>query len=488
MFASITGRPDMERVTLKSVHLFAAVTLVFMLILPPGPNAEGEGIMVYPHDGIVLPGNISGTSLPDGISGEGTLESPYMISYHWFNTTGGPGISIINSSFHVVIRTCLFTSKFPPSNPAIIISNSSNVVVEGCRSYYATVGVDVRDSSFIEIRHSAWLGSFDGIYVRGHNVSISDCLLSHIRDSGIHVNRSRDITMTNVASEHNNAILGYSSGIRIEDSSRSTIINTSCTLNYGSGIIISSPSGNESRGNRIIGTSLIDNNQGLVMDGCVSSTITGCSFRHNTNGIYISGAKEIGIDGSVFFKNTYGVFLSRTLRSSVKRSIFESNEYGIYLDSSDHNELSENSIYNCSRRSLTLDSFLDRGLPSSNNTVFLNTFIGETMFSAHAMDNGEDNQWDNGKEGNRWPSHDGPDIDGDGIVDEDYTISGKAGAVDHFPIAHSDPPSQDMEVGDGGSGNAWFWILTAIAAGIASLFILGALIQKGARSPDRPVP
>ncbi|MGA1848372.1 MAG: nitrous oxide reductase family maturation protein NosD [Thermoplasmatota archaeon] len=468
----------MERVPIKSIHLFAAVILVIILKLPAEPNAEGDGIMVNPHEGIILLGNASRPSLPDGVSGEGTEESPYLISYHWFNTTGGPGVSIINSKFHVVIRHCLFTSKFPPSNAAIIISNSSNVVVEGCRSYYATVGVDVRDSSLIEIRQSAWLGSFDGIYVRGHNVTINDCLLSHIRDSGIHINRSRDITMTNVASEHNNAILGYSSGIRIEDSRRSTIVNTSCTLNYGSGIIISSPSGNESSGNRIMGSSFIDNNQGLVMEGCVSSTITDCSFRHNTNGIYISGAKDIGIEASSFFKNTYGVFLSGTLHSSVTRSVFESNEYGIYLDSSDHNELTGNAIFNCSRISLTLDSFLDRGPPSSNNTVFQNTFTGETMFSAHALDNGEDNRWDNGKEGNRWPSHDGPDIDGDGIVDEDYTISGKAGAVDHFPIAPAKLPVEDDEAEDGSSRGVGFWILTVIAAGVASLFTLGALIGK----------
>jgi parallel beta-helix repeat protein len=215
------------------------------------------------------------------------------------------------------------------------------------------------------------------------------------------------------------------------------------------------------------------------MEGCVNSTVIDCSYRHNTNGVYVSDCKGISIIGSLFFKNTYGVFLSRTFNSSVSSSFFESNEYGIYLDSSDRNELAGNHILNCSRRSLTLDSFLDRGSPSSHNTIFSNFFSGETLFTHHAMDNGENNAWDNGSEGNHWPDHDGPDADGDGIVDAGYVISGSSGAVDRFPIAPVIASLlDDGEVEGGSVGGYGLWLIMGLAAFVTLLLVMVAVVQK----------
>ena len=49
------------------------------------------------------------------------------------------------------------------------------------------------------------------------------------------------------------------------------------------------------------------------------------------------------------------------------------------------------------------------------------------------MDNGTDNRWDDGGEGNYWSDWVDPDDNMDGIVDFSYVIDGNANASDFFP-------------------------------------------------------
>jgi len=473
----------MERDPVMATRIMALFLLTIIMLHPGhvgGDGNSGSGIAVDLHEAMVLDGSSSVTGTVEGLAGLGTEEDPYTIFFHRFNTSRNTGISIINSTFFIEIKYCLFDSSFKPVNPAIRIVNSSNVLIEGCVSYYASVGVEIRDSSFVSIKNSAWLGSYDGIYIRGHNVTVADCLCSHSVDSGIHMNMTRDVILENVVLQHQNAVLGHSSGIRMEDSSRNTIINASLILNYGSGMVISSSNGRISSHNRIIRSFFSDNNQGLIMSGCANSSVEDCEFRHNTNGIYTSDTDSVIINGSRFESNTYGVFLTRTDRSQISASIFESNDWGAWLDSSDHNRIFGNRISNCTRRSLTLDSWLGGDRPSSNNTVHLNIFEGETMFSSHAMDNGQHNMWDLGGEGNGWPDHTVPDLDGDGIVDMEYLISGNAGSTDHYPLASVETSLPD-EMEEGGTEvHPLYWWIIALSVLASSLLILLSLIEKPA--------
>ncbi|GAF99711.1 unnamed protein product, partial [marine sediment metagenome] len=123
------------------------------------------------------------------------------------------------------------------------------------------------------------------------------------------------------------------------------------------------------------------------------------------NGIHIQGNSE----NNLIYKNNIsnhknGIFLE----TSCNKNLFYLNrillnlEYAIFIDST-----------------------------CFNNDFYLNNISSNIN---NALDDGTNNNWDNGSLGNYWGDYGGVDADDDGIGDTPYNITGTAGSQDNYPI------------------------------------------------------
>ncbi|HDI11409.1 MAG TPA: hypothetical protein ENF77_03670 [Candidatus Acetothermia bacterium] len=126
--------------------------------------------------------------------------------------------------------------------------------------------------------------------------------------------------------------------------------------------------------------------------------IEGVRIRECDDGIRLVFSRRIHIQGIEIHSYAVGVWLTGTTAAEVRASLIE-GDLGILLE-----------------------------LGSKGNTIVGNAFLCRINARSHGG-----NTWDEGGRGNFWLGFDGPDADGDGIVDVPYFIS--PGEKDHHPLA-----------------------------------------------------
>lgn len=239
------------------------------------------------------------------------------------------------------------------------------------------------------------------------------------------------------------------SGIGIQDASNGTICN--CTF---------------------LGSSL-----GLV--GCLNLTIIdNIIMNANGRGIFYTSAPgpplytQITIASNIIFNNSAGgIMMLHGLNNSIKQNIIVNNTYcnlychdtigynisenfignsemGLYLQKCMNNSIFRNDIMNNSKYGILItknsnNTFLSQNLIKSNNIglkindssrsslIYENQFIDNYI---NAIDDGTQNNWDNGIIGNYWDDYSGKDNNDDGIGDTPYEILGITQSIDKFPI------------------------------------------------------
>jgi len=168
-----------------------------------------------------------------------------------------------------------------------------------------------------------------------------------------------------------------------------------------------------------------------------NNTIEGCSsdgiYMQYQSGAYVAYNYVENTYGTEFMAVNSSVIMNNTIRNSEKyglaiyggashfgyslisgNAIYDSTNYGIYLNGTTANVLHGNILSG------------NRGSGSSYDPA-----------KVQAWDDYPGNSWNTSYGGNYWYDFTSPDNDGDGIVDDPYSIDGPAGSQDGMPLADS---------------------------------------------------
>jgi len=292
-----------------------------------------------------------------------------------------------------------------------------------------------------------------GIYIGGNNCTIEDCYqaasycgimvdnatgtvikgcdISYNSIAGICLNGSTECLVMDNLLEHNNAYIGDPCGVVLIDSDDNIVKNCTIQLIYGDGIALYYGSEN----NAILECDVRFNIDGIDIQESDGNIIFENYCDSNTNGIQVSGSTNTNVSGNTCNDNSYGILLETASGSKVTENTCNNNDVaGIYLASSTDNVVTRNTIEN-NTMSLTHGIFLDSNC--TTNKFFHNILKANNHGNVQAIDNGLDNSWDDGVQGNYWDDWQSPDADEDGIVDKPYEVGGLGQSTDNFPLTEA---------------------------------------------------
>ncbi|MDD5447405.1 MAG: NosD domain-containing protein, partial [Methanocellales archaeon] len=219
-------------------------------------------------------------------------------------------------------------------------------------------------------------------------------------------------------------------GIYLDESNYCNISSNNVSSNYYGTYLYSSGS------NTISNNTVSDNWRGIDLSYSSSNnTISNNNVSNNVGGIRLYNSSNNNISSNTINSNNdRGVLLYYSSNNNISSNTINSNnDRGVLLYYSSNNNISSNTINSNNNYGLYLWS-------SSNNTIYNNYFNNTN----NAYDD-ENNIWNISKTegtniidgpylgGNYWDDYTGDDIDGDGLGDTPYDISGSTNK-DYLPL------------------------------------------------------
>ena len=338
-----------------------------------------------------------------------------LVSNNTCENNGDFGIHIYQGQNDQVINNTCASPDMTYQSPTvgIYLSYSSSNEVSQNTCVHNGIGIEM-DSS-------------DGNLIIDNNCSNNDNIIVEGVNQGISISSSFDNYV------FNNTCAGAAYGISVVGgSSRNQLIENNCSGNVQIGIYLYN---GESSSNAICNNTCSDNGLGMWLNEVIDSRICNNTVVDNSKvGIYIE------------YRSRNNNITNNTLRNNGHQLVDDGYPmafagHGLVLNGAgDFNVCSGNMIANntieCSRLyGINITS-------ATGNRLFGNLLMenngATSMFDpAHvqAYDSGA-NLWNDTEHGNLWGDWTSPDLDGDGIVDDEYLIDGGMG-MDTMPLAVS---------------------------------------------------
>ncbi|MHA1499180.1 MAG: NosD domain-containing protein [Promethearchaeota archaeon] len=368
----------------------------------------------------------------DWCSGSGTLNDPYVIENITIDAGGVGNALVIRDS---VVPFIIQNNKFINSGPSLynaglnLINVSNGILLNNNCSFNNEDGIRLKDSTNITIecntlthneRRGLFLTSSSGNTIINntatHNRGTQSVFFSTSSDNDFFGNNVSNNSLRGIwlqsSSTRNNIFHNIfknngETGIFLSDSPNNTFSYNNITNNAYFGINL-----NNGHNTNII-NNLINNNKksGIaIYDNCYDSIILENILEENeNNGILISTSHQ-----------------SNRIQIA-NNNISKNYDAGIYFDNTGDNNVSGNIIKNNNNYGMIIYANYVNG----NNHIFNNTFLNNTINAAEII---QQNNWNNSLIGNYWDDYEGRDLNGDGIGDSPYNISGSTPSKDYLPI------------------------------------------------------
>ncbi|MHA2244862.1 MAG: right-handed parallel beta-helix repeat-containing protein [Candidatus Hodarchaeales archaeon] len=292
-----------SKLLIISILTILLLGLVGLLIIIQEENSKSTGT----HNPISIDGNEAlATFIKDeGLSGDGTIVSPYIIENFTIYTdishfTGWYvyGINIRSTDAYLIIQNCTIERGMDDYSHGIHLDNATNVNISNNLLNNNDYGIYLRDSSSNTLS--------------GNNASHND-------EYGIIlVSSSNNMLSGNTANNHN------SDGIYLRESSNNTLSGNTANNNYD-GIKLressnNTLSGNTANNNIIAGIYLYKSSNNNTLSGNTASynNRRGIFLRESSNNNTLSG-------NIISYNNDYGIIL---YSSSTTNTIYFNDIYG----------------------------------------------------------------------------------------------------------------------------------------------------------------
>ena len=212
-----------------------SLSMMVLFLLPSTLNGfESPG---HDDNDLVLPSSIDDTILIEGdsafntsngiSSGSGTANDPYVIENKTIEVTDTVGIMIANTTKHLLIRNCTVSGNKLIWIYSISLINTTNVLMSHLKIEQVSIGINVIDSSFINIYKMDINNNTNGISIsNSDNITINNTRFEN-NSVGIQVTSVVDLNIQNLYCYNNSA---YGVGFRSVD--RVIFSNNSLFSNY----------------------------------------------------------------------------------------------------------------------------------------------------------------------------------------------------------------------------------------------------------------
>jgi len=425
-------------------------------------NNTLTGNMIYSDTyGIILDTTLNTTCLSNVfINSSFTIkgDKPEYFSTHNITTNN----TVKGNPVYYYNNTDLGSAKVPTPVGQVICANTTNLIIDNLIINDGSTGILIAYSSNIDITDCSIKQNQNGIeIIYSDKITVENNKVDGNLDDGLlQYGYGQDLTI------RYNSFSRNKNGIEAMYLSKSIISENTCNFNTGSGLFLTGTdnitiTGNNLSENGDYGLSLEDTN--------MYNTVNDNECWFNSFGIRLY-AKDQNTTmknnnfkyNNVSLNNKDGILIDIYFETASHANVFSNNfcynnaDIGIHLERSYNNTF----IYNL--LDLNLGYGLLAGSTTGSNKMHHNNYLSNRGLNVQAYDDGVNNSWDDGKEGNYWNEYKKryPAASSiDGIWNISYDLNGGAGSMDRYPFVYliefEAPVITDQTPANGYTGNGF---------------------------------